>query len=149
MKFLVLNGVNLNTLGTREPAYYGATTLADIEQRVVEKGVQLGVEVLTFQTNFEGELVEYIHREGPGAAGIVINAAAWTHYSIAVRDALLAVGTPFVEVHISNIYSREPFRHHSVLSDKAVGMITGLGWRGYLAALEALHGILQEQAARG
>lgn len=149
MKFLVLNGVNLNTLGTREPAYYGATTLADIEQRVVEKGVQLGVEVLTFQTNFEGALVEYIHREGPGAAGIVINAAAWTHYSIAVRDALLAVGTPFVEVHISNIYSREPFRHHSVLSDKAVGMITGLGWRGYLAALEALHGILQEQAARG
>ena len=149
MKFLVLNGVNLNTLGTREPAYYGATTLADIEQRVVEKGVQLGVEVLTFQTNFEGELVEYIHREGPGAAGIVINAAAWTHYSIAVRDALLAVGTPFVEVHISNIYSREPFRHHSVLSDKAVGMITGLGWRGYLVALEALHGILQEQAARG
>lgn len=148
MKFLILNGVNLNTLGQREPQYYGATTLADIERAVAAKGKDLGVEVQTFQTNHEGAMVEYIHQHAPSAHGVIINAAAWTHYSIAIRDALLAVGTPFVEVHISNIYSREPFRHHSVLSDKAVGMVAGLGWRGYLAAMEALAGILNDQARR-
>jgi 3-dehydroquinate dehydratase-2 len=146
---LLLNGVNLNTLGTREPGYYGTATLADIEQRTIEKGRQLGVTVTAFQSNVEGDLVNYLHQHGPEADGVIINAAAWTHYSIALRDALLAIGKPFVEVHISNIYARERFRHHSVLSDKAVGMVAGLGWRGYLAALEALTGILQEGAASG
>ncbi|MSQ10659.1 MAG: type II 3-dehydroquinate dehydratase [Dehalococcoidia bacterium] len=149
MKILLLNGVNLNTLGSREPVLYGTTTLGDIEQRFAEKAAALGVETLAYQTNLEGELVNFIHQQAPAADGIIINAAAWTHYSIAVRDALGAVAKPFVEVHISNVYAREAFRHHSVLSDKAVGMITGLGWRGYLAALEALVGMLREQPAQG
>lgn len=147
MRILLLNGVNLNTLGTREPAIYGALTLAEIEQRTQARGAALGVEVAPFQTNLEGELVDHIHRQGPGADGIIINAAAWTHYSIALRDALAAVGKPFVEVHLSNVYAREPFRHHSVLADKALGVVAGLGWRGYLAALEALVGVIQERQA--
>jgi len=146
VKILLLNGVNLNTLGAREPQYYGTTTLADIEQRVGALGRELGVEVQAFQTNIEGELVNYILQHAPSADGIVINAAGWTHYSIALRDALGFAAKPYIEVHISNIYAREEFRRHSVLSDKAVGMITGLGWRGYLAALEALTGILRDTA---
>lgn len=145
MRILLINGPNLNLLGTRQPDVYGTTTLKDIEERVVRRAGELGVEVTLFQSNTEGDIVEFIQREGPSADGVIINAGALTHYSIVLRDALQALQKPFLEVHISNIYAREEFRHHSVLADIAVGQISGLGWRGYIAALDALTGILKER----
>lgn len=145
MRILLINGPNLNLLGARQPDVYGTTTLKDIEERVVRRAGELGVEVTPFQSNTEGDIVEFIQREGPSADGVIINAGALTHYSIALRDALQALQKPFLEVHISNIYAREEFRHHSVLADIAVGQISGLGWRGYIAALDALTGILKER----
>jgi 3-dehydroquinate dehydratase-2 len=138
-KLLVLNGPNLNLLGTREPGVYGSTTLADLEGRCVELARELGPHELScFQSNAEHALVERIHAAGPeGVAFIVINPAAFTHTSVALRDALLGVGIPFVEVHLSNVFAREPFRHHSYLSDIAVGVISGLGTQGYELALRA------------
>jgi 3-dehydroquinate dehydratase-2 len=138
-KLLLLNGPNLNLLGTREPGVYGSTTLADIEQRCVELARELGPHALScFQSNAEHALVERIHAAGPeGVAFIVINPAALTHTSVALRDALLGVGIPFIEVHLSNVFAREPFRHHSYLSDLAVGVISGLGAQGYELALRA------------
>ncbi len=138
-KLLLLNGPNLNLLGTREPAVYGAATLADIEQRCAELALELGPHELScFQSNAEYELLNRIHAARPeGVAFIVINPAAFTHTSVALRDALLGVGIPFIEVHLSNVFAREPFRHHSYLSDIAVGVISGLGARGYELALRA------------
>jgi 3-dehydroquinate dehydratase-2 len=138
-KLLLLNGPNLNLLGAREPAVYGAVTLADIERRCVELAQELGSHSLTcFQSNAEHELINRIHAaRQEGVAFIVINPAAFTHTSVALRDALLGVGIPFIETHLSNVFAREPFRHHSYLSDIAVGVISGLGAQGYELALRA------------
>ena len=138
MKVLLLNGPNLNLLGTREPAIYGATTLADIEATCRSEGAALGLEVAAFQSNHEGALVDRIHVAGDeGVRFVVINPGALTHTSVALRDALTGVAIPFIEVHISNVHKREPFRHHSYLSDVAEGVIVGLGTIGYRFALQA------------
>lgn len=147
MRVLLINGPNLNLLGSRQPDVYGSTTLKDIVDRVTERAVQLGAEIEAFQSNTEGEIVEWIQKHAPSADGIIINAGALTHYSLAVRDAFESLQKPVVEVHISNIYAREEFRHHSVIADIALGQITGLGWRGYIAALDALVGILKDRSA--
>ena len=136
---LVLHGPNLNLLGTREPEVYGATTLADINAALVERAQTRGVALAHFQSNHEGALVDRIHAaKGEGVEFIIINPAAYTHTSVALRDALAGVAIPYIEVHLSNVHRREPFRHHSYLADQAVGVICGLGWRGYLAALDYL-----------
>ena len=138
MRILLINGPNLNMLGTRQPEIYGAQTLAGIEAAVTERAARLGAEVRCFQSNHEGALIDFLQAEAPHAAGIIINAGAFGHYSIALRDALVAMRLPVVDVHISNVYAREPFRHHSVIADIAVGQVSGLGWRGYVIAVEAL-----------
>jgi len=146
MRILLINGPNLNTLGQREPAVYGKMTLAEIEGHAQEKAQALGVELRTFQSNLEGAIIDFIQAEGPNAAGIIINPGAFSHYSLALRDALAASGLPAIEVHISNIYGREKFRRRSVTADVCRGLIAGLGWRGYVAGLEALVEMLQEPA---
>ena len=138
MRILVINGPNLNTLGTREPEVYGTDTLADIMGRVEEKARALGVEVKTFQSNHEGAIIDFVQAEAPQADGIIINPGALTHYGLSLRDALAGCGRPAIEVHISNLYAREPFRRRSVTAAVCVGVISGLGWRGYLLALDAL-----------
>ncbi len=133
---LVLHGPNLNLLGTREPAVYGATTLADINSRLADISAAEGVDLQNFQSNYEGALIERVHAAREDGTGfIVINPGAFTHTSVALRDALAAVALPFVEVHISNVHRREPFRHHSYFSDLAEAVIAGLGADGYEAAL--------------
>lgn len=135
---LVINGPNLNLLGRREPGIYGHETLADIEKRLVEQGKSAGIEVSCFQSNAEHELINRIHAAmDEDVAHIIINAGAYTHTSIALRDALVASGIPFTEVHISDIHAREKFRHHSYLSDVASNVIVGKGVKGYELALEA------------
>ena len=135
----ILNGPNLNMLGQREPEIYGATTLADIEQRCAAMAQQRGVTLVFKQTNHEGELVEWVQQAGrDAAAGLIINAGAYTHTSVALHDALKTVRVPIIEVHLSNIYQREPFRHHSYVSPVAKGVICGLGAQGYLLAMDAL-----------
>lgn len=143
MKILIINGPNLNNLGKRDPALYGADTLADVEKRVAVVAEELGVEVTFFQSNHEGSIVDFIQESTVGADGVVINAGALTHYGVSVRDALQDSKLPFVEVHISNIHAREDFRHHSVLADVAAGQIAGLGLNGYLYALDYLVGTLK------
>ncbi len=134
---LVLHGPNLNLLGTREPGHYGRTTLEQIDAAVAHRAQSAGVRLDTFQSNSEAALIERVHEAArTGTDFIIINPAAFTHTSVALRDALAAVGVPFIEVHLSNIFSRESFRHHSYFSDLAVGTITGLGARGYELALE-------------
>ena len=144
MRILILHGINLNALGAREPGIYGTATLADVTARIEARAKDLGVETACYQTNIEGDLVNFIQREAPTANGILINPGAWTHYSIGLRDALAAAAKPFVEVHLSNIYAREPFRHTSVLADLARGQVAGFGWRSYVIALEGLAGLLRE-----
>ena len=135
---LVLHGPNLNLLGTREPDIYGSVTLADIDRRLVERGRAAGVAVHTFQNNAEAPLIDRIHAaKSDETAFIIINPAAFTHTSVALRDALAAVAIPFIEVHLSNVHAREPFRKHSYFTDIAVGAIFGLGAQGYEVALEA------------
>ena len=134
---LVVHGPNLNLLGTREPAVYGRTTLAEIDRSLVDRGHTAGVQVTTFQSNHEGELVDRVQQAGRERVDyILINAGAYTHTSVALRDALSGVAIPFIEVHLSNVFAREAFRHHSYLSDIAVGVITGLGAGSYRAALD-------------
>ena len=141
MKVLLLNGPNLNLLGTREPHIYGADTLADVEQRFKTEAESLGVEADAFQSNHEGALIDRIHAaRGDGTTAIVINPGGLTHTSVALRDALSGVAIPLVEVHISNVHRREEFRHHSYISDIADGVIAGLGVQGYGAALRFLVG---------
>lgn len=136
--FLVLHGPNLNLLGTREPGVYGATTLAEINADLEARARAAGHQLHCLQSNAEYQLIERIHAaRGEGVDFIIINPAAFTHTSVALRDALLAVSIPFIEVHLSNVHKREPFRHHSYFSDVAVGVICGLGASGYRLALEA------------
>jgi len=135
---LVINGPNLNLLGTREPEIYGGETLDDIKVKMTEKAASLDLSVDFRQSNVEGEIVNWIQEAREGFDAIVINAGALTHTSVAIMDALFAVDTPTVEVHLSNIFKREEFRHHSYISAAAVGMITGFGATGYLMAVDAV-----------
>src|SRR6185436_19755577 len=135
---LVLHGPNLNLLGTREPESYGAATLADIDRTLTQPAHAAGHQLQTFQSNAEHELIDRVHRAKPeGSAFILINPGAFTHTSIALRDALLGVQIPFIELHLSNVHAREPFRRHSYLSDVAVGVICGFGAKSYELALQA------------
>ena len=138
----VINGPNLNLLGTREPGIYGTETLADVEARCGAVAEELGLTVECFQGNGEGEIIDAIHRARVGSAGLVVNAGAYTHTSIAIRDALAAVEAPFVEVHLSNVHAREPFRSHSYLSDIAAAVILGCGTQGYDFAIRRLAALI-------
>lgn len=135
---VVVHGPNLNMLGRREPEIYGQTTLAEIDAALAARAAEAGVRLVSFQSNHEGALVDFFQGEGWSAAGVIINPGALTHYGLALRDALASLRAPIVEVHISNVYKREPFRHTSVVAPVATGQIAGLGWRGYLLALEWL-----------
>ncbi|MDR0735344.1 MAG: type II 3-dehydroquinate dehydratase [Zoogloeaceae bacterium] len=138
-RLLVLHGPNLNLLGGREPQHYGEVTLADINLALARRAEIAGVDLESFQSNHEGALIERIHAaRAQEVRYIIINPAAWTHTSVAVRDALAATGIPFIEVHLSNVHARETFRQHSFFSDIAIGVISGLGHQGYLLALEYL-----------
>ena len=138
MKLLYLNGPNLNLLGTREPGVYGKATLADIETLVRQRAAKAGVEIDFRQSNLEGELVTWIQLARGEFDAIVLNAAAYTHTSIALRDAIAAVGLPTIEIHLSNVHAREEFRHHSCIAPVCRGQITGFGVNSYVLALEAL-----------
>lgn len=138
MKILVINGVNLNMLGIREPDKYGSMTLKDLEKELYAYSFELGINLEAFQSNHEGEIVEKIHSAKDNFDGIVINAGAYTHTSVAIRDALSAVEIPAVEVHITNIYKREEFRHHSYLAPVCIGQISGFGVNSYKLGLKAV-----------
>ena len=137
-RILVLHGPNLNLLGTREPEIYGSTTLDDINGMIAERAAEAGIETAFYQSNHEGDLVDAIQQANHKFDFIIFNAAAFTHYSIAIRDAIAAIDVPVIEVHLSNIHQREEFRHTSVLAPVAMGQICGLGVESYLAALEAI-----------
>lgn len=141
-KVIVLNGPNLNLLGTREPDTYGSTTLDEIREMVIEHSAAHGLAVDFRQTNIEGTLVDWIQEAGETADGVILNAAAYTHTSIALHDAVSAVDIPVIEVHLSNIFAREEYRHHSFISDVAVGVICGFGAKGYVLAVDALASML-------
>jgi 3-dehydroquinate dehydratase-2 len=142
----VVHGPNLNLLGTREPEVYGRATLADVDQALQALGCELGVQVSSFQGNGEGALVDHIQGAAPGADGFVVNAAAYTHTSVAIADALAGVARPYVEVHLSNVFARERFRHRSYLAAGAVGVISGFGVDSYLLGLRALVNHLNRSA---
>lgn len=148
MKIGVLNGPNLNLLGTREPAIYGTTTLADVEATLASVAFTLDVSLTTAQANGEGELIDILHGWRGQVDGVVVNAGAYTHTSLALRDAFSATAIPYVEIHISNIYAREPERRHSLLAAGAVGLICGLGTNGYEYALRGLVSVLRQRAAQ-
>ncbi|MGN4073105.1 type II 3-dehydroquinate dehydratase [Burkholderia gladioli] len=145
-KVLVLNGPNLNLLGTRQPHIYGAETLADVERRCVEAAVALGLEIEFRQSNAEHQLIDWLHEARTRIAGVVINPAGYTHTSVALADALAAIDKPVIEVHISNVHRREAFRHHSYVSLVAQGVICGCGTEGYVFALQRLATLLKEAA---
>jgi 3-dehydroquinate dehydratase-2 len=149
VKIAVLNGPNLNLLGTREPALYGTTTLADIEHRLRDVAREIGVDLSFAQHNGEGELIDAIHAMRAQAAGAIVNAGAYSHSSLAIRDALSAVGVPFIEVHLTNIYAREPERRHSMLAQAARGVLCGFGADGYELALRGLVAMLSAGATAG
>ena len=135
---LVVNGPNLNLLGTREPEIYGHMTLQDLEKELVGLARDLQVELRFFQSNSEGAIIDYLQKEGPDASGVILNPGAFTHYSYAIRDAVASAGVRTVEVHLSNIYGREEFRRKSVIAPVCTGQISGMGVKGYLAALRFL-----------
>lgn len=145
LKILLVNGPNLNQLGTREPAIYGHETLPQIETRCKAEAKKLKLELECFQSNHEGEIVTAIQQSGKKYQGLIINAGAYTHTSIAIMDALTPLKMPIIEVHLSNIFQRDEFRHHSYVSRVAKGVICGLGSHGYILALEALAGLLKKK----
>jgi 3-dehydroquinate dehydratase, type II len=138
MKILVINGVNMNMLGLRETEKYGTMTLKDLEKELYAFSFELGIDIETFQSNFEGEIVEKIHSSKDNFDGIIINAGAYTHTSIAIRDAISSINVPTVEVHMTNIYKREEFRHHSYLAGVCVGQISGFGINSYKLGIKAV-----------
>jgi 3-dehydroquinate dehydratase II len=138
MRIGVVHGPNLNLLGRREPELYGRETLEDLNRSIVQLGESLSASVSCFQANGEGDLVDHVQQQAPDLDGFIVNAGAYTHTSIALRDALLGVEKPFVEVHLSNVHAREPFRHHSYLSDRAVGVVVGFGSDSYFLGLRGL-----------
>jgi 3-dehydroquinate dehydratase II len=145
IRVLAAHGPNLNLLGTREPGIYGRVTLAEIDSRLVSAAHARGVELRTCQSNGEGALVDALHDARRWADGVILNAGAFTHYSYALADAIAGIGIPVIEVHLSNIHAREPWRHTSVIAPVVVGSIGGFGWRSYLLALDALLGHLEER----
>ncbi len=145
MRFLLLNGPNLNTLGTREPSIYGSDTLDDVVGRVEKRASELGASVLAFQSNHEGALLDFIQEHAAEASGMIINPGSLGHNGLALRDAIAGSGLATVEVHISNVYAREAFRQQLVLSPVCLGVISGLGIHGYLLALEALVDLVKEE----
>ena len=144
MDVLLINGPNLNLVGKREPTIYGSQTLEDIQEELLTLATELGTKLRFFQSNSEGEMIDCIHNSAGSIDGILINAGAYTHTSIALRDALLGVAIPYVEVHLSNIYSREEFRHKSFLSDKALGLVCGFGANSYQLALQGIVSYLKK-----
>ena len=155
-RILVIHGPNLNLLGEREPEVYGRLTLGEIDQRLQDQfasagakaSVEPGLELRSFQSNHEGAIIDAVHEAAGWADGLLINPGAYTHYAYAIRDAIAAVGLPTVEVHLSNIYAREPFRHSSVITPVCLGQITGFGWRSYQLGMEALVDHLQDTASQ-
>ena len=145
LTILLINGPNLNTLGTREPAIYGSVTLGQIFTMLQRRGQELDATVESFQSNHEGAIIDFIQQKAGQADGIIINPGALSHYSIALRDTLAAVKAPVIEVHLSNIYAREEFRHQSLMAPVCKGHIVGMGWRGYLLAFEGLVELAREQ----
>jgi 3-dehydroquinate dehydratase-2 len=144
---LVLHGPNLNLLGTREPEVYGSLSLKEIDQRLVEAGEALGVGVNTFQSNHEGALIDALHEARERYQGVIFNPGGYTHTSVALRDAVTAIGLPVVEVHLSNVHAREEFRRRSLIAPVCIGAIAGFGWRSYWLALQALVEVLKEADA--
>lgn len=144
IKISLIHGPNLNLLGTREREIYGGESFDEINRQIKHRAQQIGMEVRIFQSNHEGEIVDAIQEAGSWADALIINPAAFTHYSYAIRDAITAVRLPAVEVHLSNIHTREEFRHHSVTAPVVVGQIVGLGPMGYLLALEAIHFLVEQ-----
>ena len=142
---LVLHGPNLNLIGEREPEIYGSMSLAEINQKLSAHGEELGLEVRTFQSNGEGELIDALHEAQDWASGVIFNPAAYTHTSVALRDAVAGIGIPVIEVHLSNVYAREDFRHTSLISPVSSGKISGFGWRSYMLALQAMALMLEEE----
>jgi 3-dehydroquinate dehydratase II len=146
-RILVLHGPNLNNLGKRDPGIYGRTTLAEINERLRARGAELGYEVKAFQSNHEGALIDCLQEEAQSVVGIVINPGGLTHTSYSLRDALKDANRPIIEIHMSNVHAREPFRHESFIAPICVAQIAGLGWRGYLHALDALVELHQGEGA--
>ena len=148
MKILIINGPNINLLGKRDQSIYGSVTLQDIEDVVTGRAKDLKADVVFFQSNSEGLIVDFIQSEAPNSDGVVINPGALTHYGLSLREALVDSRLPTLEVHLTNIYARELWRHKSVIAPIAQGQISGLGWRGYVAALEFLISIINEGAVK-
>ena len=145
MRILLVNGPNINMLGRRDPTLYGSTTLAEIEAAAAARGAEMGAEVVCFQSNHEGTIIDFLQAEGSGSDGIILNGGALSHYGLSLRDALVDTGLPVVEVHLSNIHARERWRSRSVTAEVAKGSIAGLGWRGYLYAVDYLVEMLKEE----
>ncbi len=148
MKILILHGPNLNMLGTREPEIYGSMTLGDINNALMELGKEFGAELKCFQSNHEGALIDELQEAKTWADGVLFNPGGYTHTSVALRDTISAIGIPVVEVHLSNVYAREEFRHRSLISAVCKGKIVGLGWRSYTLALRALAEMLEEERSK-
>ena len=146
MRILLVNGPNINMLGRRDPCFvWDSTTLAEIEAAAAARGAEMGAEVVCFQSNHEGAIIDFLQAEGSGSDGIILNGGALSHYGLSLRDALVDTGLPVVEVHLSNIHARERWRSRSVTAEVAKGSIAGLGWRGYLYAVDYLVEMLKEE----